>query len=132
MYNAAYDAIDKFGRDGFYIKRVIKSECIQCVKGPTGQSTTQCDACNSTGWVYDVFLIPVMAIISWRQLEQRNVMIGAITVDGDCGVAVTQDDYIGISSEDTFMVDGKEMKLNKTVPSDNNALYLLGLVYSRV
>jgi len=133
MYNAAYAAINKFGRDGFYVKRTIKSECIVCVKGPTGQSIVQCDACNSTGWIYDVFIIPIMSIITWRQLEQRSVMIGAITVDGDCGVAITQDDYMTIDTvNDSYLVDGKEMKLNKTVPSDNNAVYLLGLVYSHV
>jgi hypothetical protein len=58
-------------------------------------------------------------------------MIGAVVVAGDCGVAITYDDFRSINTDtDEFVVDDKVMKLESIVPSDQNALYLLGLIYS--
>ncbi len=130
MINPIYQAIEEFGRDGFYIAKTIKSACLACVQGPTGQSVENCTACDNKGYIESTYYVPIRAIISWRQIEERNVMIGAIVVTGDCAVAITQDDYTGINiASDRFFVDGKELKLAKIVPSDHNVLYVLGLVY---
>jgi hypothetical protein len=130
--NAATQAINSIGRDGAYLRRSTRDSCPDCVASPSGgQSIAKCSTCGSTGWLTTYFFIPIRAIISWRKLESKSVMIGAVVVAGDCGIAITYDDFRSINTDtDEFVVDDKVMKLESIVPSDQNALYLLGLVYS--
>ena len=133
MKSMAYQALEELGRDGFYVKKETKVDCPDCVLGPTGQSITRCVTCSSEGFITTNYFIPVRAIISWRHLESRSVMIGAIVVQGDCGVAISVDDYNNIDLDnDKFIVDNKEVVLTSVVPSDQNALYLLGFNYATI
>lgn len=129
--NITQHTIDYFGRDGFYIRRTTKTDCPDCVAGPTGQSISACETCNSQGYIYNYYFVPMRAIISWRKLESRSVMIAAITVDGDCAIGISYDDYSSIDLDnDEFVVDGRLMKLATVIPSDQNSIFMLGLTYS--
>jgi len=130
MINPIHLAIEQFGRDGFYIGRTTKTPCTDCIQGPTGQSIEDCETCGGIGYIESTTYLPIRAVISWRKLEERSVMVGGIIVSGDCAVAIKYDDYICINTEtDRFFVDNKEMKLSSITPSDNNIIYVLGLVY---
>jgi hypothetical protein len=133
MQNIAQKAINEFGRDGFYIRRSIKTDCTSCISGPDGQTTSTCTVCNNLGYVETVFYIPIQSIISWRTLEERTVLVGAVQMSGDCGIAITADDYKSINIEtDEFLIDGKSMKLKKIIPSDQNVVYLLSFIYNEL
>ena len=129
--NPSYEAIERLGRDGFYVKKSNKTSCPDCLQGPTGQSIESCDTCNSSGYVENVFYVPIKAIISWQKFESFYVVINSVVTKGDCAVAISADDFSCINQEnDTFLVDGKEMILQSVNPSDHHAIYLLGLIYN--
>lgn len=133
MQNIVQTAINEFGRDGFYIKRGSRADCTACVSGPDGQITSICSVCNNLGYIETIYYIPIKSIISWRSLENRTVLVGAVQMSGDCGIAISSDDYRSIDiNNDEFLIDGKLMKLKKIIPSDQNVVYLLSFVYNEL